>query len=68
MVGVVLSGKDLSAEVREGLKKQVEELKNNDPKFKAGLVIVQVRNFATKVIEDYLRKKIFRLLALNNFT
>merc|ERR1711970_1564544 len=42
MVGVVLSGKDLSAEVREGLKKQVEELKNNDPNFKAGLVIVQV--------------------------
>ena len=43
MVGVVLSGKDLSAEVREGLKKQVEELKNNDPNYKAGLVIVQVR-------------------------
>merc|ERR1711970_455699 len=42
MVGVVLSGKDLSEEVREGLKKQVEELKNNDPNFKAGLVIVQV--------------------------
>merc|ERR1719211_610421 len=42
MVGVVLSGKDLSAEVREGLKKQVEEFKNNDPNFKPGLVIVQV--------------------------
>ena len=42
MVGVVLSGKVLSAEVREGLKKQVEKLKNNDPNYKAGLVIVQV--------------------------
>jgi len=42
MVATVLSGKDLAAEVRGDLKKKVEEIKNNDPNFKPGLVIVQV--------------------------
>ena len=42
MVGVVLSGTDLAAEIKNDLKKQVEELQNNDPNFKPGLVIVQV--------------------------
>ena len=42
MVGVVLSGTDLAAEIKNDLKKQVEELQNNDPTFKPGLVIVQV--------------------------
>jgi len=42
MVGVVLSGRDLSAEVRSELKKQVETIKKEDHSFKAGLVIVQV--------------------------
>jgi len=42
MVATVLSGKDLSAEIRIDLKKKVEEIKINDPNFKPGLVIVQV--------------------------
>ena len=42
MVGVVLSGTDLAAEIKTDLKKEVEELQNNDPTFKPGLVIVQV--------------------------
>ena len=42
MVGVVLSGTDLAAEIKNDLKKEVEELQNNDPAFKPGLVIVQV--------------------------
>jgi len=41
-MATVLSGKELSAEIREQLKKKVEEIKNNDPNFKPGLVIVQV--------------------------
>ena len=42
MVGLTLSGTDLAAEVKADLKAQVEELQNNDPSFKPGLVIVQV--------------------------
>ena len=42
MVGVVLSGTALAAEIKADLKKEVEELQNNDPAFKPGLVIVQV--------------------------
>ena len=42
MVGVVLSGTQLAAEIKDDLKKRVEELQNNDPTFKPGLVIVQV--------------------------
>ena len=42
MVGVVLSGTALAAEIKNDLKQQVEELQNNDPTFKPGLVIVQV--------------------------
>ena len=57
MVATVLSGKDVAQEVRTDLKRkvrlafqdffthppgQVEEIKNNDPNFKPGLVIVQV--------------------------
>ena len=42
MVGVVLSGTDLASEIKNDLKKQVEELQNNDPTFRPGLVIVQV--------------------------
>ena len=43
MVGIVLSGKEVSAEVRAELKKRVEKLRNNDPQFLPALVIVQVR-------------------------
>ena len=58
MVATVLSGKDCSTEIRADLKRkvgwwppgtdcswspQVEEIKNNDPHFKPGLVIVQVK-------------------------
>jgi len=42
MVATVLSGKDVAQEVRTDLKRKVEEIKNNDPNFKPGLVIVQV--------------------------
>jgi len=42
MVATILSGKDLAAEVRGDLKRKVEEIKNNDPNFQPGLVIVQV--------------------------
>ena len=38
----LLSGKDASAEVREALKKKVENLRGIDPNFKPGLTIVQV--------------------------
>ena len=59
MVATVLSGKDCSTEIRADLKRkvggglwgtdgswftQVEEIKNNDPHFKPGLVIVQVKS------------------------
>ena len=42
MVGLTLSGTDLAAEVKADLKTRVEELQNNDPSFRPGLVIVQV--------------------------
>jgi hypothetical protein len=42
MVATVLSGKELALEVRAGLKRKVEQIQNNDPNFKPGLVIVQV--------------------------
>lgn len=42
MVGLVLSGTVLAAEIKNDLQKQVEELQNNDSNFKPGLVIVQV--------------------------
>ena len=43
MSGVVLSGTEVAAEIRASLKSQVEELQHQDPSFKPGLVIVQVR-------------------------
>jgi len=42
MVGEILSGTDLAAVIKADLKTRVEELQNNDPSFKPGLVIVQV--------------------------
>ena len=38
----LLSGKDVSSEVRETLRKKVTTLKGVDPNFKPGLTIVQV--------------------------
>lgn len=38
----LLSGKDVAAEIRNGLKQEVEGLKNNNPSFCPGLTIVQV--------------------------
>ena len=42
MVGVILSGTELAKDIKSDLKTRVEELQNNDPSFKPGLVIVQV--------------------------
>lgn len=38
----VISGKEVSAQVRESLKKEVESMKANNPDFKPGLVVLQV--------------------------
>ena len=45
MVGVVLSGKEVSQEVREGLRLKIQEIWGQGyTSFKPGLIIVQVRN------------------------
>ena len=42
MVGVVLSGKEVSDEIKAKLKNQVDDIRANDESFRPGLVIVQV--------------------------
>ncbi|KAK5857226.1 hypothetical protein PBY51_010484 [Eleginops maclovinus] len=42
MSAQIISGKEVSAQVREGLKKDVEQMKLQDPNFKPGLVVLQV--------------------------
>merc|ERR1719192_1515555 len=42
MVGVVLSGKEVSDEIKAKLKNQVDDIRVNDQSFRPGLVIVQV--------------------------
>ncbi|XP_054652228.1 C-1-tetrahydrofolate synthase, cytoplasmic [Dunckerocampus dactyliophorus] len=42
MPAEVISGKEVSAQVRENLKKDVEQMKLQDPNFRPGLVILQV--------------------------
>ncbi|XP_077394608.1 C-1-tetrahydrofolate synthase, cytoplasmic isoform X1 [Festucalex cinctus] len=42
MPAQVISGKEVSAQVRESLKKDVEQMKLQDPNFQPGLVILQV--------------------------
>ncbi|KAJ4939747.1 hypothetical protein JOQ06_029183 [Pogonophryne albipinna] len=42
MSAQIISGKEVSAKVREGLKKDVEQMKLQDPNFKPGLVVLQV--------------------------
>ncbi|KAI4803657.1 hypothetical protein KUCAC02_025320 [Chaenocephalus aceratus] len=42
MSAQIISGKEVSAKVREGLKKDVEQMKIQDPNFKPGLVVLQV--------------------------
>ncbi|MCI4382812.1 hypothetical protein PGIGA_G00019100 [Pangasianodon gigas] len=44
MSAQIISGKEVSAQVRERLKKQVEEMKTQDPNFRPGLVVLQVGN------------------------
>ena len=45
MVDVVLSGKEVSQEVREGLRLKIQEMRGQGyTSFKPGLIIVQVRN------------------------
>ncbi|XP_076155825.1 C-1-tetrahydrofolate synthase, cytoplasmic [Alosa pseudoharengus] len=42
MSAQVISGKEVSAQVRERLKKEVEAMKAHDPNFRPGLVVFQV--------------------------
>ncbi|KAM6961127.1 C-1-tetrahydrofolate synthase, cytoplasmic [Aplochiton taeniatus] len=42
MSAQIISGKEVSAQVRARLKKQVEQMKTKDPNFKPGLVVLQV--------------------------
>ncbi|KAG5266171.1 hypothetical protein AALO_G00250570 [Alosa alosa] len=42
MSAQVISGKEVSAQVRERLKKEVEAMKAHDPNFRPGLVVLQV--------------------------
>ncbi|XP_056151497.1 C-1-tetrahydrofolate synthase, cytoplasmic isoform X2 [Lampris incognitus] len=42
MSAQIISGKEVSGQVRERLKKQVEQMKAEDPNFKPGLVVLQV--------------------------
>ena len=45
MVSVVLSGKEVSQEGREGLRLKIQEMRGQGyTSFKPGLIIVQVRN------------------------
>ena len=43
MSGVVLSGTQVSADIKAKLQEQVREIQSKDPNFKPGLVIVQVK-------------------------
>ncbi|XP_062325917.1 C-1-tetrahydrofolate synthase, cytoplasmic [Osmerus eperlanus] len=42
MPAQIISGKEVSAQVRERLKKDVEQMKKQDPNFRPGLVVLQV--------------------------
>ncbi|XP_061599515.1 C-1-tetrahydrofolate synthase, cytoplasmic [Cololabis saira] len=42
MSAKIISGKEVSAQVRERLKKDVEQMKLKDPNFRPGLVVLQV--------------------------
>uniref|UniRef100_A0A096M8K5 C-1-tetrahydrofolate synthase, cytoplasmic n=1 Tax=Poecilia formosa TaxID=48698 RepID=A0A096M8K5_POEFO len=42
MTAQIISGKEVSAQVREQLKKDVEQMKLKDPNFRPGLVVLQV--------------------------
>ncbi|CAL8272192.1 unnamed protein product [Merluccius merluccius] len=42
MAAQVISGKEVSAQVRARLKKEVEQMKAQDPNFRPGLVVLQV--------------------------
>ncbi|XP_066539921.1 C-1-tetrahydrofolate synthase, cytoplasmic [Hoplias malabaricus] len=42
MSAQIISGKEVSAQVRERLKKDVEAMKSQDPNFRPGLVVLQV--------------------------
>uniref|UniRef100_A0A4W5PV83 C-1-tetrahydrofolate synthase, cytoplasmic n=1 Tax=Hucho hucho TaxID=62062 RepID=A0A4W5PV83_9TELE len=42
MSAQIISGKEVSAQVRERLKKDVEQMKTQDPNFRPGLVVLQV--------------------------
>ncbi|KAE8289768.1 C-1-tetrahydrofolate synthase, cytoplasmic [Larimichthys crocea] len=42
MSAQIISGKEVSAQVRERLKKDVEQMKLRDPNFRPGLVVLQV--------------------------
>ncbi|XP_062863456.1 C-1-tetrahydrofolate synthase, cytoplasmic [Trichomycterus rosablanca] len=44
MSAQIISGKEVSAQVRERLKKEVEAMKAQDPNFRPGLVVLQVGN------------------------
>ncbi|XP_036449692.1 C-1-tetrahydrofolate synthase, cytoplasmic [Colossoma macropomum] len=44
MSAQIISGKEVSAQVRERLKKEVEAMKEKDPNFRPGLVVLQVGN------------------------
>ncbi|XP_026869870.2 methylenetetrahydrofolate dehydrogenase (NADP+ dependent) 1b [Electrophorus electricus] len=44
MSAKIISGKEVSAQVRKGLKKEVDALKSQDPNFRPGLVVLQVGN------------------------
>ena len=40
--GVLLSGTELAAEIRQNLSKELEDIRTNNDSFTPGLVIVQV--------------------------
>ena len=44
MTGAVLSGTQVSADIKTKLQEQVREIQSKDASFKPGLVIVQVLN------------------------
>ena len=56
--GVLLSGTELAAEIRQNLSKELEDIRTNNDSFTPGLVIVQVHcrtptRVATMIFEDF---------------
>ena len=50
MTGAVLSGTQVSADIKTKLQEQVREIQSKDASFKPGLVIVQVLNSINSII------------------